>query len=233
MRLPWSCSRPALGTLETLVVTLQFVPAPPPEPSGVTLAVLSLLGRVRTPRARGDGLFCPLDGSVVVYSLNVPLPGAVSALASSLARDLPAARARTRHDHALVVKRLGGDQETLARLAARARDALAGAPAFEARVTGIDCFADAATGPSPVVYLAVESPGLVGIHHRLVETFDPVAGLEAGSYVPHVTIARGGTVDAARRLADRPIDPVEWTVDELVFRDAGRGRTAGTVSLPA
>jgi 2'-5' RNA ligase len=167
-----------------------------------------------------------------VYSVNVPVPGDVSALASSLARDIPQARERTRHDHTLVVKRLAGG-DTFPRQAARAREALAGAPAVEARVTGVDYFAEAERGPSPVVYLAVESPGLVAIHRTLVEAFDPVEGLEGEGYVPHVTVARGGTVEGARRLADRAVDPIEWTVTRLAFWDARHDQTAGTVALPA
>ncbi len=171
---------------------------------------------------------------VGVFSLNVPLPGDVAALASALARELPGARARTRGNHTLVLKRLGeGRRAGFPRLAARAREALAGAPAVEARVTGVDLFAEAVTGPSPVVYLAVESPGLVRLHRRLVGPFDPVEGMEADEYVPHVTIARGGTVAAAQRLTDREIDPLTWDVQELVFWDAERGESAGTVSLPA
>lgn len=171
---------------------------------------------------------------VDVYSLNAPLPGAVSALASRLARQLPEARARARGEHTLVVKRLGdGDAETFARLSARAREALAGAPAVEARVTGVDHFPVAASGPSPVVYLAVESPGLEALHRRLSEVFDPVPDVEGEDYVPHVTVARGGTVAAADRLADRGIDPIAWKVTELAFRDAERGQRAGTVALPA
>lgn len=169
-----------------------------------------------------------------VYSLNAPLPGAVSALASDLAEDLPAARARRRETHGLVVKRLGGgDRAALRQLAARAREALAGAPAVEARVTGVDYFPDAAAGPSPVVYLAVESPGLEALHRRLLDAFDPVEGIEGDAYVPHVTVARGGTLAAAKRLAEREVDPIEWVVTELVFWDAEREVTAGTVSLPA
>jgi len=169
-----------------------------------------------------------------VYSLNAPLPGEVSALASRLARDLPAARARPRETHGLVVKRLGGgDRTRFQRLSARAREALAGAPAIEARVTGVDFFAEAAAGPSPVVYLAVESPGIEALHRRLLDAFDPVEDIEGEAYVPHVTVARGGTLAAARRLTEREIDPIEWAVTELVFWDADREVTAGTVSLPA
>ncbi|MEF8781542.1 MAG: 2'-5' RNA ligase family protein [Haloarculaceae archaeon] len=169
-----------------------------------------------------------------MYSLNVPVPVDVSRLASELARELPAARARGRDEHTLVAKRLGEDDgAAFGRLASRAREALAGTPAFEARVTGVDHFAEAAAGLSPVVYLAVESPGLVSLHRDLARAFDPVEGLEGEAYVPHVTVARGGSVDAARRLADRDVDLIEWTVTELVFWDAERGERAGTVSLPA
>ena len=130
-----------------------------------------------------------------MYSLNVPLPGEVSALAADLARDLPGARARARKERTLVVKRLGrGDRSEFRRLAARTREALAGQPCFEARVAGVDLFEEAVAGPSPVVYLAVESRGLVALHRRLVEVFDPVEGIEGEGYVPHVTVARGGTV---------------------------------------
>lgn len=169
-----------------------------------------------------------------MYSLNAPTPGEVSALAPDLARDLPEARARPRDEQTLVLKRLGrGDRAAFHRLSARAREALAGAPAVEARVTGVDCFADAATGPSPVVYLAVQSPGLEALHRRLIEAFEPVEGIEGEDYVPHVTVARGGTLAAAQRLADREIDPIEWSVTELVFWDAERAQSAGSVSLPA
>jgi 2'-5' RNA ligase len=131
------------------------------------------------------------------------------------------------------VKRLGtGDRTTLQRVRPRVRDALAGTPAFEARVAGVDYFAEAADGPSPVVYLTVESPELARLHDRLCDVLDPVAGIEGEAYVPHVTVARGGTLDAAERLADREIAPVTWTVSELVFWDAERGVAAGSVSLP-
>lgn len=168
-----------------------------------------------------------------MYSLNVPLPGEVAALASDLARENRTARARQRGTHTLVVKRLTGEGEAFPRLAARAREALSGAPAFEVRVTGIGAFEEAVTGPSPVVYLAVESPGLEALHRRLVGPFDPVEGMEGEAYVPHVTVARGGTLAAARRLAERDIDPITWRVAELRFWDAEREQSAGTVSLPA
>ena len=169
-----------------------------------------------------------------MYSLNVPLPSDVTRLATSLARDLPGARARTRGEHTLVAKRLAtGNRGEFQRIATRVRDTLAGTPAFEARVAGVDCFEVAADGQSPVVYLAVESPELERLHQRLCDAVDPVSGMERDDYVPHVTIARGGTVDAAERLAGRDIASIRWTVTELQFWDAERSLSAGTVSLPA
>ena len=169
-----------------------------------------------------------------MYSLNVPVPVEVATLADDLARDLPGARARRRGKHTLVCKRLGdGDAADYHRLEARARETLTGTDPFPARVTGVGQFAAAATGTSPVVYLAVESPGLVDLHGRLCEAFDPVDGLEDQDYTPHVTVARGGSPERADALCERNLDPVAWTVSELAFRDAKRGQSVGTVSLPA
>ena len=169
-----------------------------------------------------------------MYSLNVPLPSSITALADRLARDLPRAQARPRGEHTLVAKRLGsGDHAAYARLEAQARDALRGTDPFNVRVAGIDQFETAATGPSPVVYLAVESPGLRALHEHLCDEFDPVEGIEDEDYTPHVTIARGGGPAAARRLTERAIDPIEWTVEELVCYDSERGQPASRLSLPA
>lgn len=169
-----------------------------------------------------------------MYSLNVSFPSAVPALAGRLARDLPRAQVRNRGEHTLVVKRLGsGDHAAYARIEARARDAVRGTPPFDVRVTGVDCFETATTGPSPVVYLAVESPGLRALHDRLCDEFEPVEGMEGEGYVPHVTVARGGDPATARRLVERAIDPIEWTVEELRFFDAERGQPVSRVSLPA
>lgn len=187
-------------------------------------------------------------------SVNVPIPGRVAALAADVAADLTAADAglgeraggvdpggaitgasgspklRVRDDRTLVAKRLpAGDAH---RIEARARAALAGTPAFEARIDRVDWFETAAAGPSPVVYLAVDSPGLARLHERLCGAFDPVDGIEGGAYTPHVTVARGGDPAAARRVLG-PVDPVEWTVTELWLWDADRGLAAGRVSLPA
>lgn len=169
-----------------------------------------------------------------MYSLNVPVPGRVAALASDLSREVPRARGRPRGEHTLGVKRLTADGDApYSHLEARARELLDGQPPFEVRVTGLDLFAEAVTGPSPVVYLAVESPELHRLHDRLVGPFPPVEGIEGTGYTPHVTVARGGPLAAAERVTQRSIDPLSWTVSELLFWDAARSRSVSTVSLPA
>jgi len=169
-----------------------------------------------------------------VYSLNVPVPAAVARLASDLASNLPAARARPRGEHTLVVKRLGeGAHTPYPRLEARVRDLLAGQQAFEARVAGVGLFRDPPAGSGPVVYLRIESPPLVALHRRLLPAFDPVEGMEGDAYVPHVTVARSGSLDRAERLADRPVDPITWDVTELVFWDGEHSQPVSRLSLPA
>lgn len=168
-----------------------------------------------------------------MYSLNAPVPPAVARLAADLAGDLPDARARTRGEHTLLVKRLGEDRDgQIDPIVARVREALAGVAPFEVRVTGIDWFPAPETGTAPVVYLAVESRQLERLHRRLCDVFEPVPHLEGDEYVPHVTIARGGDAEAARRLAGRSIEPRTVTVDELVVWDAHRDVATTRFSLP-
>ncbi|WIV68556.1 2'-5' RNA ligase family protein [Natrialbaceae archaeon AArc-T1-2] len=166
-----------------------------------------------------------------MYSVNVPVPGRVRELAADLYPSLSRFDA-VREDHSLLLKRLG-DADHVTQLQHRAHRALEGAPAVEARVTGIDYFAEPPLGDAPVVYLAVESPGLESIHDDLVDTFGAVDGLEAGDYVPHVTLARGGNLEVAREVADREIEPIDWTVSELEFWDGTYKLPVSRVSLPA
>jgi len=166
-----------------------------------------------------------------VYSVNAPVPGRVSQLASRLYPDLHGFD-RVRETHSLLVKRLG-DAPDVNALQRRTHRALDGAPAVEAAVTGIEYFADPPVGSAPVVYFAIESPGLERIHADLADVFDPVAELEGENYVPHVTLARGGDEAAARRLAEREIDPIRFTVSELEFFDGQRRLPVSRVSLPA
>jgi len=170
-----------------------------------------------------------------VYSLNVPVPSDVARLASDLARELPDARARRRGEHTLVCKRLdpGEGPDAVHRLDARLREAVAGTPPFAVRVARVAQFRQAVTGPSPVVYLAVESPGLHEAHERLCEVFDPVDGLEGDEYTPHVTVARGGSSERADAVCGREVDPIEWTVEKLQLYDPDHHQPVRTLSLPA
>lgn len=166
-----------------------------------------------------------------MYSLNAPVPGRVRRIASELYPDL-AAFERVREDHSLLVKRLGDDVPS-DRVASLAREALAGAPAFEVATTGLDYFEAPPTGTAPVVYVDVESPGLERVHEQLVEELGAVEHLEGEDFVPHVTLARQGDLADAERVVQRDVEEVVWTVSELEVTDAERDRTVATVSLPA
>jgi 2'-5' RNA ligase len=193
-----------------------------------------LLTRVTNWLVRADRrVFADRCRGEIVYSLNVPVPANVAALAGDIARDLPGARERERGEHTLGVKRLGGEPEEYNRLEARVRELLVGQPAFEIRVTDLKYFPEAITGPEPVIYLAVESPELRRLHLRLADVFDPIEGIEGEGYTPHVTVARGGSLDRAQDVTARDIDPIEWTVTELCFWDARLSEQVSTVSLPA
>lgn len=168
-----------------------------------------------------------------MYSLNVPVPSEVSSLASRLARDLPQARPRSRGEHTFALKRLTSDRQTHHTLVARAREQLVDTEPFQVRITAVDYFAQPTSGPGPVVYLTVDSPDLERLHYRLATIFDPVEGIEGEVYTPHVTVARGGAEQAAHRIAERSIDPFEWTVTELVFYDGDRNQRTSRVSLTA
>ncbi len=163
------------------------------------------------------------------YSLNAPVPGRVRRIADDLSPRLSAFE-HVRRRHSLVCKRLGEGRR--GPLAERARRALSGAPAVEARIDGIGVFEAPPVGSAPVVYLAVESPGLRRLHERLCEAFDTIPGLEGDDYVPHVTLARGGDVETARALAERDVDPVTWTVSELHFWDADDDEVVRRFPLP-
>jgi len=197
------------------------------------VALVIRIVRYLTGRLRHRVAFAAAGPRSAVYSLNVALPSSVTSLASELARELPRARARPRGEHTLVVKRLGsGDHAAYARIEGTVRDALRGTDPFDVRVTGVEQFETAVTGPSPVVYLAVESLELRALHERLCPAFDPVEGMEGDEYVPHVTVARGGDPTAARLLVEAERESIEWTVEELVFFDAERGQPVSRVALP-
>lgn len=168
-----------------------------------------------------------------MYSLNVPIPGQVKRFAADLHPDLFEFDT-VRDQHTLVVKRFGdATRAEYIALEQRARRVVRGTPAFEVRIAGIDYFDQPARGEGPVVYLAVDSPGLRSLHQRLVDEFDAIPDIEGDDYVPHITLARGGNHEAARRLAERQFEPLSWTVTSLQFWDATYDEPISTVSLPA
>ncbi|KTG07949.1 phosphoesterase [Haloprofundus marisrubri] len=162
------------------------------------------------------------------YSLNVPVPGAVERLTTDLYPQLTAFDT-IRDRHTLVVKRF--ENQSYDRLRETLRTPLANEPAFEARITGIDTFERPTRGDGPVVYLTVDSPGLFALHDRLVDRFGAIEGLEGDDYVPHVTLARGGSPSAVEALRDVEFDPVRWTVTELDIWSAEYREVAGSIPL--
>ncbi len=165
-------------------------------------------------------------------SLNVPVPGRVKRLASDLEPDLYTFE-RVRRTHTLGVKRLGDRTPTeYARLVPQVRRAIAGTPPFEIRVTGIETFEEPTHGDVPVVYLAVESSELRALNRRLCEVSETIAGIDGDAYDPHITLARGGSKKDRDRLRAREIDPITWTVTELVLWDAIYKEVATRFSLP-
>lgn len=164
-----------------------------------------------------------------MFSLNVPVPGEVKQFANELGPALQAFDS-VRDRHTLVLKRLGDEHSTTRKT--DVRYALQGAPAVEARVRKLGVFTDPPTGKAPVLYCSVDSPGLHRLHQRLVEALGAVDGLEGPDYVPHITLARGGTDDDITRVASRPIGSITWMVTELAFFDGRTGERSGTISLP-
>ncbi|MCF2208213.1 2'-5' RNA ligase family protein [Halobacterium salinarum] len=175
-----------------------------------------------------------------MYSVNAPVPPAVNEIAADLRPALTEFdRVRQRHEQTLLVKRVPANTRKEALAAWQtAQDALQGAPAAQARISEIDTFQNPPNGSSPVVYLAVESPGIHHLHDRLCDPFDPVPVMEGGDdYDPHVTLARDADGFRGQRAVDaidgRAVGPVTWTIDELSLYDATVGEPVDTVSLPA
>ena len=185
-----------------------------------------------------------------MFSLNVPLPPAVDRLATDLHPKLSGFD-RVRERRTLVCKRFGvedvrdeederadrGDapprEEALDRLRERLRRPLAGVDPFEVAVAEIDVFDAPRSGSRPVVYLAVESEGLVRVHRRLCGAFGAVEGIEGEAYVPHVTLARGGNPKpgVVADLVDAEFDPIRWRVHALDVWDPEYREVAASVDL--
>lgn len=144
--------------------------------------------------------------------MNLQVPPEVERLADQLHPKLTVFD-KIRERHTLVVKRIeddqwragpGGVRERLRRILDQTRP-------FPVRVDGIDYFAEPPTGKAPVVYLTVESEGIQQLHRRLCQEFPVVEGYEGEGYTPHITLARGGSIEDAERLTKEEFEPIEWT----------------------
>ncbi|MFC5133245.1 MULTISPECIES: 2'-5' RNA ligase family protein [Haloferacaceae] len=186
-----------------------------------------------------------------MFSLNVPIPPAVGRLAADLQPKLSGFD-RVRDRHTLVCKRFGvadvsasedvasgtvGDPPSrpiaLDRLRDRLRRSVASVDPFAVAVVGVDAFETPASGSGPVVYLVVESDGLVRLHRRLCAEYGAIEGIEGEAYVPHVTLARGGETAAASRLVDAGVEfePIRWRVHALDLYDPEFREVAATLEL--
>ncbi|MFW6436542.1 MAG: 2'-5' RNA ligase family protein [Halococcoides sp.] len=162
-----------------------------------------------------------------MFSLNVPVPAAVHERADAVASECPPGTVRPRAERTLVVKRLG-EPDAADRLSARAREVIRGQPPIAARIDGLVVFEEPPAGPAPVLALAIDSPGLERLHDRLCAVFDPIEGIEAGAYRPHVTVARGAGV-----VREIDFETHRWSIDALALYDASRHLPAGRIDLPA
>ena len=182
-----------------------------------------------------------------MFSLNVPLPPGVDHLAADLHPKLRGFDAVREH-RTLVCKRFGVDDvsdqsgddgetptrdDALDRLRSRLGRSLRETAPFEVAVTGVDVFDAPASGSRPVVYLTVESNGLVRLHRRLCAAFGTVERIEGDDYVPHVTLARGGNPEpgAVAGLVDAEFEPIRWRVHALDVWDPEFREIAATIEL--
>ncbi len=168
----------------------------------------------------------------VLLSVNVPIGGGVKRVISELHPELMVFD-QVRDWHTLVCKRFEQDVTgSIDAVETEVRMALRGTQPFGVQVTGIGMFSEPVSGSAPVVYLEVESAGLEKVHLALTDTFGAVPELEGASYVPHITIARGGTEEAAVALLQRDVDPISWTVNEIWLWDGRYGEQIRAISLP-
>ena len=169
-----------------------------------------------------------------MFSLNAPVPGAVSALAWELRSQFTPFDV-LRDEHSLVIKRLTArDGASFHEESKEVRAAVSGTAPFEVAITGIDWFSNPPAGPAPVIYFDVESPALFELHMQLVDALGAVSDIEGEPYQPHVTVARGGgDAELLERLREIQFEPVHWSVDRLIFWDTKRELPVGEISLPA
>ena len=193
-----------------------------------------------------------------MFSLNVPRPPALDRLAGDLHSKLSGFD-RVRDRHTLVCKRFGVDDlpdragdrapagdappgdaaptppkpDALAALREDLRPLLSGTDPFDVAATGVGVFDAPASGSRPVVYLAVESDGLVRLHQRLCAAYGAVEGIEGDEFVPHVTLARGGNPQpgVVADLVAAEFDPIRWRVHAMEVYDPEFREVAATIDI--
>lgn len=169
-----------------------------------------------------------------MYSVNVPVPPELGRIAADLAAELERFD-RVIRDRTLLVKRLGRRRtRDLDDLWSTVADVLGDWGPIEARTAGIDVFTDPPSGGGPVIYLAVESPGLEAVHAELAAAVGVVnPAVEGDRYVPHVTLARGGNRAAIPAVTGRTVPTLTWTVESVELFDARHRQVVRTLPLPA
>ena len=164
----------------------------------------------------------------VMYSLNVPVPGAVAERAWSIRSQLLAYE-QLRDEFTLVLKRLPFESGIAVDSAIPdIRSQLESVDPFTVEITGIGQFETPPAGPAPVIYFAISSPAMHRIHTRFVEYYGAVEEIEGTAYQPHITLARGGDVT----MPDIDFEPISWTVDRLIVWDSRRALPAAEFALP-
>mgnify|MGYP002760185127 CR=1 FL=1 len=176
----------------------------------------------------------------MTYSLNVPLPGAIYDRLHSLLPHLQGCPQR-RRDPTLVCKRIPttapGEPPSVGHLRTELAPAIAAAGAAltdgcAVTICGVDTFEAPPSGAAPVLYLAVDSPELRRLHMALCTHLEPVAGLEAAAYVPHVTVARGCPPTSIESATTAGADPLSFSVDALELYDSRYRAAVTRFALP-
>lgn len=167
-----------------------------------------------------------------MLSVNVPIAGEVKRVISELHPELVGFD-QIRERHTLVCKRFEGEADgDIDQLASELRMTLRGTEPFDVEIDGIGMFTEPVSGSSPVVYLGIDSAELNQVHLSLTDAFGSVLDLEGASYVPHITLARGGSREAAVALLDREVGSISWTVNEIWLWDGKFGERIRPISLP-
>ena len=100
---------------------------------------------------------------------------------------------------------------------------------FGIEIENLERFDVAEKGSSPVLYLEVKSPEVKALHETLVDVFGSVEGVEGENYIPHITIARGGSGDYTV-FSGLSCD-TGWTVEMLEFWDRGERKKRSKIIL--